>query len=362
MSLDVQLQHDIMKIRDLLLFLVVFLNTIDLSKGNCEDYFNFEQWSNHTNNTEMFKFGETNDIKYDVMCTLYKYWSNDDPYKGIGSIICDCICPEDCDANCLDDLKKQCDTPSKILKNVTIHTYHFMCMAKKVYDVPMKESDFCNYPTRICKFSEGEFDRTSPPTSTPQPTTKTTTLSSTTTTTPQPPKITTLQQLHPTTTLSLPPATTTATPPSQTRTTATPTTTTATPPPQTRTTATPMTTTATTATPTTTATMPADHGSMDKQNRNSVSNAAVTGTITIMVLIIVLALVVFALYKFTKRRSDQRRAANGNLSPSETQMQLREAEMTDIMLRFEPNITDQTDTINKAVGSEGISEYQEDHL
>ncbi|XP_067471807.1 uncharacterized protein [Thunnus thynnus] len=134
-----------MDIRDSLLFLLVFLSLINLSKEGCDDYFTFNYWKNNFT-IGMITLTTTNSSKDVVECTLDTYCENKRTYNGICSVLHDCFGNMDRTEKCSPPLKSE---------NVTIHTYHFMCMVYKEANVSLSEvSEFCsitNYET-VCQF------------------------------------------------------------------------------------------------------------------------------------------------------------------------------------------------------------------
>ncbi|XP_044188066.1 uncharacterized protein LOC122967458 [Thunnus albacares] len=133
-----------MDIRDSLLFLLVFLSLINLSKEACDDYFTFNYWKNNFT-IGMINLATTNNSKDVVECTLDTYCKNK---PDTCFLLLDCFKDMNQTEKCSPQLGKS--------ENVTIHTYHFMCMVYKKANVSLSAevSEFCsitNYET-VCQF------------------------------------------------------------------------------------------------------------------------------------------------------------------------------------------------------------------
>ncbi|KAM6914777.1 uncharacterized protein PEZ65_015076 isoform 2-T2 [Lycodopsis pacificus] len=113
------------------IFVLVFLNVIDLSKEGCYDHLDMEDWAKDKHLNDTFFLVTTKDPKDRVKCSLEAECLRKE--NGIG---CNLLhqCPQ--------ENNTQCEGNS-----TEVHLYHFMCFMAKAFDHPLKG---CEYNT-VCK-------------------------------------------------------------------------------------------------------------------------------------------------------------------------------------------------------------------
>ncbi|KAM6914776.1 uncharacterized protein PEZ65_015076 isoform 1-T1 [Lycodopsis pacificus] len=148
------------------IFVLVFLNVIDLSKEGCYDHLDMEDWAKDKHLNDTFFLVTTKDPKDRVKCSLEAECLRKE--NGIG---CNLLhqCPQ--------ENNTQCEGNS-----TEVHLYHFMCFMAKAFDHPLKG---CEYNT-VCKIFADTASTPSDLTTTATTTLTTTTPSTTTPTTTLP--------------------------------------------------------------------------------------------------------------------------------------------------------------------------------
>ncbi|XP_070703509.1 uncharacterized protein [Pempheris klunzingeri] len=164
-----------------LLFMLVFLSTIDLSKQGCRDYFEVDKWA--SNLTDVIYLVKTKDYKDTIECTVEKEYLE---YETMSHILYQCYDRK----TKVEHVSEKCDGDRM---STSIHFYLFMCLVAKDLNFSSAETACQLYSE---KASTGLDQTTLPP---PQPATTTvmqqlptTTAATTTTTTALPLKATTL--------------------------------------------------------------------------------------------------------------------------------------------------------------------------
>ncbi|XP_054616653.1 uncharacterized protein LOC129171731 isoform X2 [Dunckerocampus dactyliophorus] len=99
------------------LCLIVFSSLMELSQENCEEYFTVKEWEN-TTELEMVDLAITENITNVAECTLERYCLQDQM----------CHVLKDCFHRDATEQSEKC----KPVLNVTVHTYHLMCLVARV--------------------------------------------------------------------------------------------------------------------------------------------------------------------------------------------------------------------------------------
>ncbi|KAM9783840.1 uncharacterized protein ACBT44_021278 isoform 2-T3 [Syngnathus typhle] len=112
---------------------IVFLCLIPISKEDCKDYFDIEEWKNHSD--EMVSLVITENITDVAECTLERY-------KMTGVM-------QDCFDRDPTSQSAKCD-PVRI---VTVHTHYLMCLVAKVknFETGCEYADVCSLIEERCQ-------------------------------------------------------------------------------------------------------------------------------------------------------------------------------------------------------------------